>query len=306
MSSTSLGRRYERLLFMAAPLSFVSVLLLFVAVASTTQKERVTARCYDSAAAAFEAKKADLSNEWNAVKPPTKSPFWGSSYKLALQKISINAYIGTPCYEIVTAQIDQRYRGSPEEMIAGLRQDGESFAKGPLAFGGVELPDRASVNLFGTTAKIELMTFTRLLQVVLGPLIILWLGSLYNTRYRESLLVGKAKLVSDVFPHLINVYPAVRYPQPRKRSWLQYHLPSVFALMYAGARVALLLLFVAPPVAAYLASLFLLDSEEYRYLFIAMGLVVAMFTLTTTVAEFFPWHYRKVFPGPPLVASRDI
>jgi hypothetical protein len=280
------------------------MLLLFVAVASTTQKERVLARCYEMSATAFEAKKSELAAEWATVKPPTKSPYWGSAYKLALQKIAIYAHLGTPCYETIDAQIDQRFRLSPEELIAGLRQDASSIAKTPFAFAGVELPDQASINIFGTTAKIELMAFTRMLQVVLGPLIVLWLGSLYNTRYRETLLVGKAAVVSDIFPHLINVYPAMRYPQPRKKSWAQYYLPTAFAFVYACTRIALLMLFVAPPVASYLGSLFLLDSEDYRYFFVAMGVVVVMFTFTTTVAEFFPWHFKKLFPGPPLAGVR--
>jgi hypothetical protein len=305
MSSSTLGRRYERLLFLAAPLSLASLLLLFVATATTSQQERIAGRCYDAVAAALEAKNGDLIVAWDATKPVTKSPYWGADYKFAVQKVVIYARLGTHCYNTIYKQIDRRYRQSPTEMISSLKQDAISIAKLPLEFRGVELPDRATLGLMGTTIKIELMTFVRVLQVVLAPLMILWLGSLYNTRYRESLLIGSAKLVSDVFPHVINVYPAVGYPQPRKKSWVQYHLQSIFALVYAGIRIALLLLFIAPPVAAYIASLFLLDSDEYRYLFMAMGLVVAIFAFTNTIAEFLPWHYKKVFPGPPMGASRE-
>lgn len=56
MSLSILGRRFERLLFFAAPLSLASLLTLFVVFASETQKERVTARCYEQAARLLESK----------------------------------------------------------------------------------------------------------------------------------------------------------------------------------------------------------------------------------------------------------
>jgi hypothetical protein len=298
VTTSIIGRRFERLLFLAAPISFVSLILLFVAIATTTQTERVTARCYQAGAASLEAKRSELDSEWSKAGKPTKDSYWGSQYKFELATTIIHGHLGSPCYDILRKRIDERYRTSPEELISALRTEANSIFQSPLQFWGVELPDRAAIDVLGTKVKIELMTFVRLLQVALAPIIVLWLGSLYNTRYRESLLIGSAKLVTDIFPHVINMYPAVQYPEARKRTYVQHHLPKVFAFLYAAMRVFLVTIFVAPSVLAYVLSLFLLDSDDLRMLFIAIGVIVFSFSFFVAIAEFLPWHYWKVFPGP--------
>ena len=66
MSLSNLGRRYERLLFFAAPLALACILTLFVVFASNTQIEQSTARCFEQAAALLETKK-DIANEgWSS------------------------------------------------------------------------------------------------------------------------------------------------------------------------------------------------------------------------------------------------
>ena len=115
MSATNLGRRYERLLFLAAPLSFAALLLVFVAVASTNQNERVAARCYETTANALEAKRADLEAAFDRDKPITKLDSWGITYKLAIEKVLIYNLSSTPCYEILNGQINQRYRARPAD-----------------------------------------------------------------------------------------------------------------------------------------------------------------------------------------------
>lgn len=305
MPTSIIGRRFERLLFLAAPISLVTLILLFVAIATTTQTERVTARCYQAGATSLEAKRSDLDSEWSKAGKPTKDSYWGSQYKLELNTTIIYAYLGSQCYDILRSKIEDRYRTSPEEIISTLRKEANSIFQSPLHFWGVELPERATIEVLGTSVKVELMTFVRLLQVALAPIIILWLGSLYNTRYRESLLIGSAKRVTDIFPHVINIYPAVRYPEPRKRSYIQHHLPKVFAFLYAAMRVFLLTIFVAPSVFAYVFSLVLLDADDLRVLFVALGVLVFCFSFFVAFAEFLPWHYSKVFPGPSWGSTRE-
>ena len=144
-------------------------------------------------------------------------------------------------------------------------------------------------------------TLARVMQVVLAPLLLLWLGSLYNTRHRESLLIGRMKDVSALYPHLINVYPVVlrgntAWDPPRKKSWSKYVL-LVFGMpaIYALIRIALLLIFVGPPVAFYWLSIFLVGETAYSPFFLGMGVVVFLFTMAVLICELLPWHVSKKF-----------
>ena len=102
--------------------------------------------------------------------------------------------------------------------------------------------------MFGTEIVLELVTLARALQIALGPILILWLGSLYNTRHRESLYIGKSTDIRQVFPHLINVYPVgVILPELRRRSWIGYYRPAGLAVLFWTVRAALVSLFIGPP-----------------------------------------------------------
>ena len=304
MSAAALGRRYERLLFLAAPLSLLCLILLFVALATTSLQERVTAACFSSAANAIDAKQAELQDSFKGVTPPRSGLPADRSYKLALGEVLIYAFLGSDCYRILTEQVERRYLQDPKTIAAALRQEASRLAAGPITFRGIELPEKATISLFGTDIKIELMTFVQLLQAGLAPLLLLWLGSLYATRYRESLFVGSAKSISEIFPHIVNMYPAVRYPQPRRRSYFQPFLPHIFNLLYALVRIGLLMIFVAPTAIAYIFGLILLENTDFRILFLGLGTVVGLFTFGLVLAELLPWHYTKTFPGPPLVRPK--
>lgn len=95
----------------------------------------------------------------------------------------------------------------------------------PLQFRGIEIPQKADVGILGTNIKVSFDSLTAALQISLAPVLIIWLGSLYNTRYRESLLIGKSNDISLMFPHLINIYPAIDLPTLRKRSYIAFWLP---------------------------------------------------------------------------------
>lgn len=153
--------------------------------------------------------------------------------------------------------------------------------------------------MLGTKIKISLESLTALLQVSLAPVLMIWLGSLYNTRYRESLLIGKANDIAAIFPHLINVYPAGDIPALRKRSRLAYWIPPTLVIrgMYSLTRVGLIAFVVAPTIGCYLASLFLLPIEGITWLSILSGSLVGLFGLSVVAVELLPWHVGKIFPG---------
>lgn len=175
---------------------------------------------------------------------------------------------------------------------------------------GIELPESATVSVLGAPIKVELPALARIMQVVLGPVLLLWLGCLYNTRHRETLYIARMTDVRQLYPHLVNVYPTSwrdvgEGRLPRKKSWLKYGwerygISAYFVLM----RLTLVSAFVGPPTAFYAISLFRLTlvTNQYAGLIAGIGFLVAVFGFGIALCEAFPWHVNKRFLiGPPAV-----
>lgn len=82
MTSDQLGRRYERLLFLSGPLTVVAVIVLLVAFSSTTQNERVLAKCLEVAIQTLKDNRQDLDTHWNAyLQDKKKSKYFVNNYK---------------------------------------------------------------------------------------------------------------------------------------------------------------------------------------------------------------------------------
>lgn len=305
MSLSSLGRRYERLLILAAPLALASLVTLFVVFATNAQEERAKARCNESAAAFLESKMDKLEEEWRKFNDSKKSAVAQILYTHAISLLLINTELGSKCYKPLLDEVENRAKGGSKMLVSGLRDDAKRLLASPIKYAGVDIPAKATIGLMGTQVSIDLTLFASLLQIVLAPLIFLWLGSLYNTRYRETLLIASAKQVSDIFPHLINVYPAIGYPEPKRRSWLQPYLPHIFGAMYSCTRIFLVALIIGPSVIAYATSIFLLESTAYFELFMVLGLLVAISSMALLFCELAPWHWKKSFPGRPLISKKQ-
>lgn len=291
-----LGKRYERLLFFTAPISLAVIMVCLVALASTQQKERVEARCYLDAVDVFSKKEGDLESEWN--KANKKDVFWYLNYKLKVSKIWIYENEVHDCYGFIDQKIEEFHKLPPVEMLSELNSRANKLKQIPISMYGVSLPKDATIDLFVTKITVDFLTLTGVLQIVLLPVILLWLGSLYSTRYREGLTVAQASSLVQVFPHVINMYPAFDLPSVRKRNILAPFAKPIACLIYALIRVGLLLIFIFPPVFSYLYSLYISASEKFSVFYFVAGVVVFIFFLTTIFAEFLPFHYKKIFPDP--------
>lgn len=295
MISTALGKRYERLLFFTAPISLAVMVVCLVALASSTQKERVEARCYTEAANIFTKKSTDLASKWG--KQPKKDALWYINYQLTLQKIWIQGSNIDDCYGFIDKDIGKVHQLPPSDMLASWTNRANNLLQTPLSVYGISLPKHATIDLFVAKINVNLLTLTRVLQIVLLPVILLWLGSLYSTRYRESLTISRANSLADVFPHIINMYPAFTLSSPMKRNVLAPYAKPAACFIFAWVRVSLLSIFILPPVSVYLYSLYLVATEQSAVICVLAGTVVIFFSFTTIVAEFLPTHYRKVFPS---------
>lgn len=300
MISNELGRRYERLLFLSGPLALVALVVLLVAFASTTQNERVLAKCLEVAINTLNDNRDILDTHWTTyVQERKKSKYFANSYKHELTTLWILPGVSSGCHAQVKPLLDQGAETSPEKLIADFSSRVSQLRATPLEFRGIEIPEKADLPILGTNVKIRLESLTALLQVSLAPVLVIWLGSLYNTRYRESLLVGKVNDIAAVFPHLINVYPAVDIPTLRKRSRLAYWIPSAKSIpvVYSLTRMGLIVFVISPAIGCYVASLFLLPIEGIAWLSICSGALVVIFSLSVVLVELLPWHAMKIFPG---------
>jgi hypothetical protein len=293
---TSFGLRYERLLVLSAPVSAAALFVLAVATASSNQNELVLATCYETAADSIEAHKYELDPQW-ALKPVKKDPFWDINYISKVRQSIIRPTSGK-CFSTLLEQSDQRFRGAPSDIVSNLRRDAENLRKTPMKLLGVEMPATVEVGLIGIKFNVQLMSIARALQIVLAPILLLWLSSLYHTRYREAVTLASAKSITEAFPHVINVYPVGEISSPRKRAWYAAHINVLIGSIYALIRIFLLLIFIGPPVAAYIASLAISYTEEYFFYFFILGIVVGVFGLANVLGEIYPWHSLKIFRPP--------
>lgn len=299
MSIQKFGVRYERLLILAAPISFACILVAFIAVASEAVADKKKADCYDSAALLVEKNEQDLEAKWKQRKKIGKVEF-ANEYVSTLATYMIYG-LGSRCeYKIGTQ--DTNNAVPPAEFAEKLKLEArkirEESAKKPVRSYGIEMPEKVRMDFFGVGISINVLTLAQVLQLTLAPILVLWLGSLFNTRYRETILIERAAWISELYPHCINIYLNAKIPELRKRSKLGYYLKIAIPYIPTVFRVLLLSIFIVPPTVLYCAGLFYLGSEEYVVLSASAGFLVVSFTFVNVVLEMNPWHSGKTFPGP--------
>lgn len=302
MTPDHLGRRYERLLFFSGPLTLVTIAVLLIAFTSTTQSERVLAKCLEVAVETFQKNDAQLNSKWDQYQADKKkTKYVVNEYVYELKRVWVSPGIYSGCHKDIEPFLEQGADTPPSGLVKNLSRRASELKNTPLQFRGIEIPQKADVGILGTNIKINFDSLAAILQISLTPVLMIWLGSLYNTRYRESLLIGKANDISIMFPHLINIYPAINLPTLRKRSYLALWLPpaAVICTIYSLVRLCLISVVIGPAVTGYMISLFLLPIEGIAWLSIISGGFVGIFAFSVLIVEVLPWHAMKIFPGIP-------
>jgi hypothetical protein len=198
MSSANFGKRYERLLFASAPLAFVSIFILVIAVASSSLQKTEIAECQEAFANEIVARSSVLNYAWRGNSAIGKGDAWLLEYRqlfiLALQDTKPKN-----CYSLLVGEIDTKYRISPDRAATYFRDQAKLISTQPLTFQGVNIPEQANIDLLGNKLKINVVVLARIAQLVLAPILLLWLGSLYNTRQRETISIFNATSIEAVF-----------------------------------------------------------------------------------------------------------
>lgn len=299
MSLQKFGLRYERLLIISAPISLICILVAFISIASEEGGYKRRAACYSQAAAFIDNNKSELDKLWEKREMIGKKVF-ANEYVSETSRRSIGQ-IDYECDHQIIRQ-DTNTALSPEKFAEFLKNQAkiiltESEAL-PVRSYGIEVPQKATISLAGIGITANIVTFSQAMQLVLLPVLLLWLGSLFNTRYRETILIESAKGISDLYPHIINIYLNSKMPELRKKSWLSHYVIILIRHIPALFRIALLSIIILPPTIFYGVSLFYLETVDYSIISFFGGALVAMFSLVNLMNELQAWHVGKTFPGP--------
>jgi hypothetical protein len=287
MSLAMLGRRLERLLLFAGPLTLVCAILLFVAYAAATQQEGEQAKCLEQGAQTLEVSKSRLLSESNL----------GRYKKLVRDVIWENRLLNNACHLELTMEIDKGLEENPDELIQRLRTESIKLKSSPFKYQGVQLPEKVTLGFMGTVVGIEILLLSIVVQFTVGPMLILWLLSIYSTRYRETILIKEAKNLSEVFPHVINFYPLRENFEPLRRNRLIPYLKYIQFTLYAAFRSLVILIVVGPSVVAFVLSVIYFNDAVFRVPLGLLAVLVSLFALGVITCELLPWHFAKFFPA---------
>lgn len=296
-----LGKRLERLLFFTAPITIAAFLVLAVALASIQSSVLSDARCYSLGASIVSEQLPRFEAAWKESVSEKRAGRTGNEYEVAQLLMLTYPEVPIECYGVLRPDNDGLVKKSPADLLSWLEAQSEVAAKAPLEMYGVALPRSTNIELLGNVIQVELVAFSRILQIVMFPVLVLWLASLHQTRHRESLYIADANSLRDVYPHFMNVYP-LGPKSGVKRKALRYSALSagLERLFLAIWRAGLIALFVVPASVAYITSVLLTttDPDDGWWILmlgtVGMAIIIAL-TMSVVLFEFSAKLYFRSF-----------
>ena len=194
MTLQKFGLRYERLLILSAPISLACILVAFISIASEAGDYKRRAACYTQAAAFVDANTAELEKFWEKREMVGKMMF-ANEYVSETSMRSIGKIDYTCDHKMMRQETNTAL--PPEKFSEFLKSQAqkilaESEAR-PVRSYGIEVPQKATISLAGVGVTASVITIAQAMQLILMPVLLLWLGSLFNTRYRETILIESAQ-----------------------------------------------------------------------------------------------------------------
>lgn len=294
MLTLSIGQRYEKLLFWAAPITLATLAVLLIQLGFERSMPLNEAKCIAFGVSQFEKRLPQLERFYERSRNGKNTMYaamYAGEYKMAL----ITYPKPEGCDEQLKKHLREIEKRSPSQVIGTLREEEKKLRDFPLYVYGMEIPQVSEFDVAGNKLKVPVPTLALVAQIALLPIMLLWLGSLYHTRFREAYLISRAGTIAEVFPHLINLFPVGALSSPKKRDLVSAHQRLVIGLFFASLRYLLLVVFVLPPCAAFWWSLYLSATEENFILPLFAGTIVFIFFLQTSFYEFMNPLFGKIF-----------
>ena len=220
MTLNDLGKRFERLLVLALPISLLCVVTSFFQVVHfeyTRNSERIVLSKFESTVSGL---RGDLDRFFlDSKKPPTTPSYlrhhaildWKDpsqydfvqNYKDALSAIvaASEKHHGSDAKRWLSAFV--RAELSPDQMIAAVNVR-LKIIENTVEFGELVLPVRPNVSIMGMNVAIPLHAIGTVGYFTSCLALILWYGSMRLTRRREMLAAILNQFRNQLFPHLLN------------------------------------------------------------------------------------------------------
>lgn len=220
MTANELGKRFERLLLLALPISLLCIATAFFQQAHfqySRNSERVVLQRFGAALLGL---KVDLDKFFADTKRPKSAPSylyhhaildWKDPYQYDLVKDYQNAL------ETIVAASAKRYGVaanqwllpfkrpdlSPDQILASLSIRAKQIDQ-IVQLGDVVVPIRPNVSVFGTNVAVPIEAIGSIGYFLSCLSLILWYGSMRLTRRREMFCLIATQFRNQPFPHLLN------------------------------------------------------------------------------------------------------
>lgn len=311
MQTEVLGKRYERLLFFAAPITLAAAMVALASIGSATLEDRIRARCHAATVRLLEPLKDQLILLWKIASiKDGKKDIWMPSPSLEAYRNSLveplkGGGIDISCFGDKVGffyAINQKNLkdNSPDLIISKFKSEGIELESRPLVMYGVELQSSTTYDLIGAKVKVQLSTLVQIAHGVLFPIFLIWLGSIYATRYRETFAIHRAASVVDVYPHVVNVYVVKPNSSRLRKESISYEKLKGACIFYGLLRLFYAGLIIAPPVVAYIYALVITYTDQSLIaglMTMVCVITVIIFTLFAIFVEVAGWHLYKWFPA---------
>jgi hypothetical protein len=249
MKLFDLGRRIERLLLLTAPISLACIAFLILAFAANQKANKSELMVYvnqlQMTASLLRDSLSSLEKDYRKYSTTTDKELKKSlqdAYIANLRKATIfsdkksgSEYPGgwIAFDSVISSKLVSLSTKLPNQIAIDLLDEAtEILAKKEPLLLGIEITEKSKLTIVGAEIQLPTKAYIAILQVMLAPIILLWLGSFYITRSREILLISECKNATTVFPHILNIYPIWKETELRKRSWLKYYSKSVVSQRY--------------------------------------------------------------------------
>jgi hypothetical protein len=152
--------------------------------------------------------------------------------------------------DIASRYID--IKAPPAKLLQQMNIARTAIEKEPIDVWGIRTSRVLEFQYAGSNFQFPYLFVASTLIVLLPALVAGWMTSVYMTRQRELNEIFRAKTISSVFPHILNIFP-VTYAHIQRQSLSETEWRAA-AVLYAFFRLVVITVLISPMIFAYTYS----------------------------------------------------
>jgi hypothetical protein len=153
------------------------------------------------------------------------------------------------------------FKISPAELQRKLQEQLQAIENTPTNVWGILTPSHFQLEYAGREYQFPFSFVSEVLEIILAPLIVGWLGAIYATRQRELLLIAKLENYKLAFPYILNFLP-VQFTFSQQKNITHPWLLSFHLKLLASFRSLVLLVLSTPMLIGFSYSIRELSSVD--------------------------------------------